>query len=475
MVDDRWLGAELAGYRIEALIGHGGAGVVYRAVQVRLQRAAAVKLLAPGLASDAEFRQRFEREARLAARLEHPHIVPIYDSGFADGVLYLTMRYIDGPNLATVVDDNGPMGLHQVCGLLTGIAEALDSAHQAGLVHRDVKPANVLLATAGRHAYLCDFGIARYAAAGSTLTSAGQLLGTLSYCSPEQLQGRHVDGRADQYALACVAFFCLTGRAPFVADEPSAVMFAHIFAAPPPARAHNSALSPAVDEVIARALAKEPADRFDDCATFVHALAAAAGPVAPPGAPSPARYVSATAETVVRGAGEAVTTRIRPPLLGSTGRTRLRRILLVLGIPVLAVLVAVGALVAFRPAGSNPATSPPATVHAAPTTGPPRTLPIDNPRLVDPCALLGPEPFAGFGKVTAGPAISGYFRQCVLVLSLTTGGRPGSRRASGSSSDHRSTQSKKSPADCGSRGSPQPRPAARAASCCRIGPASALP
>jgi serine/threonine protein kinase len=149
MVDDQWVGAELAGYRVDALVGRGGAGVVYRATQLRLQRPAAVKSLAPALAADAEYRRQFEREARLAAGLAHPHIVPIYDAGYAEGTLYMAMAYIDGPNLAAVIENDGPMDLGRVCGLLTGVADALDSAHHAGLVHRDVKPANVLLTGAG--------------------------------------------------------------------------------------------------------------------------------------------------------------------------------------------------------------------------------------------------------------------------------------------------------------------------------------
>jgi serine/threonine protein kinase len=304
MVDDQWLGAELAGYRIDALIGHGGAGVVYRATHLRLQRPAAVKLLADGLAADAEYRRRFEREARLAAGLEHPHIVPIHDAGHARDRLFLAMRYIDGPNLATLIDNDGPLGLRDTCELLAGIADALDSAHHAGLVHRDVKPANILIATSvgstrGRHAYLCDFGIARHTATSSTLTTSGQLLGTLQYCAPEQIQGQAIDGRTDQYALACVVFHCLTGRVPYPADEPAAVMFAHVSADPPRASTCNPALPAAVDDVIARALAKQPAHRFTDCATFLHALVDtddAASPALTPGSspisPTPHSLVS---------------------------------------------------------------------------------------------------------------------------------------------------------------------------------------
>lgn len=220
MEGDRWPDAELAGYRIDALVGHGGMGVVYRATLLRLHRQAALKLLAAALATDAEYRHRFEREARLAASLDHPHIVPIYDAGYTQGVLYLAMRYIDGLDLATVIDNDAPMDLDRVCELLGGVADALDTAHDAGLVHRDVKPANVLVAAPGGprpklRTYLCDFGIAKHTAARSALTSTGQFLGTLQYCAPEQIQGQPIDGRADQYALGCVAFHCFTGQVPF--------------------------------------------------------------------------------------------------------------------------------------------------------------------------------------------------------------------------------------------------------------------
>ncbi len=425
MDDNRWLGAELAGYRIEALIGRGGAGVVYRATQLRLQRRAAVKLLAPGLATDAEYRQRFEREARLAAALEHPHIVPVYDSGFADGVLYLTMRYIDGPNLATAVRDNGPMDLHRTCNLLTGIAEALDSAHHAGLVHRDVKPANVLLTAANpstghRYAYLCDFGIARHVVSDSTLTATGQFLGTVSYCAPEQLQRQPVDGRTDQYALACVAYYCLTGRAPFAGGDPAGVMFAHIGAAPPQASTHNPDLPSAVDDVLARALAKQPTDRFGNCTTFIQALASAIGSTAPPRSSPRGHPVPTTDPTDTALPEEAATTQIRPPLARPTSRSRLRRTLLLLGIPAFAVIVAVTALW-LLPATTNSATSPPATAQPSPATSTDPTVPISDPRLADPCALLSPEHFSASGTVVTGPAINEFFSRCTLVLSLSTG------------------------------------------------------
>jgi serine/threonine protein kinase len=423
MVADQWLGAELAGYRIEALIGRGGAGVVYRATHLPLHRPAAVKLLAPGLAADADYRRRFEREARVAAALEHPHIVPIYDAGYAEGVLYLAMRYIDGPNLATVIHDDGPMDLHRACELLTGVAEALDSAHHAGLVHRDVKPANVLLTTPGQptgrqHAYLCDFGIARQSS--STLTTAtGEFLGTLQYAAPEQIQGQPVDGRTDQYALACVAYRCLTGRVPYPADEPAAVMFAHISADPPRASTHNPALPPAVDDIIARALAKKPTDRFPDCTSFLHALATGdntTSPALPPPTPD-------APPTVIWPPNHQHDPSPSPPA------RRPRRALLLLGLPLLSLLVLAAALWALPSADTDEPTSPsPSPQAALPTTiSPPPSiapaLPIGDPRLADHCAFLNPAVFAGFGNVYAGPRIDGYFNQCMLYLTLDTGGK----------------------------------------------------
>jgi serine/threonine protein kinase len=423
MVADQWLGAELAGYRIEALIGRGGAGVVYRATHLPLHRPAAVKLLAPGLAADAEYRRRFEREARVAAALEHPHIVPIYDAGYAEGVLYLAMRYIDGPNLATVIHDDGPMDLPRFCELLTGIAEALDSAHHAGLVHRDVKPANVLVTTPGQpagrqHAYLCDFGIARQSS--STLTTAtGEFLGTLQYAAPEQIQGQPVDGRTDQYALACVAYHCLTGQVPYPADEPAAVMFAHISADPPPASTHNPALPPAVDDIIARALAKKPDHRFPDCTTFLHALATGdntTSPALPP--PTPA-----APPTVIWPPNHQQGPSPSPPA------RRPRRAPLLLGLPLVCLLILAAVLWALPSQETNDPTPPPPSPQAAPqaTISPPPSIapaiPIGDPRLADHCAFLDPAVFAGFGNVYAGPRIDGYFNQCVLYLSLGTGGR----------------------------------------------------
>ncbi|MCO1659328.1 serine/threonine-protein kinase [Pseudonocardia humida] len=289
-----WVGHVLAGHRIDALIGEGGMGVVYRATHLQLRRTVALKVLPPSLAADHEYRRRFEREAAIAASLEHPNVVPIYDAGHANGILYLSMRFVDGEDLGAVLQREGRLGVERVCALLGPVADALDAVHEAGLVHRDVKPGNVLIARSqrprgGEQVYLCDFGIAKGAAAGSDITSAGQVFGTLQYSSPEQIEGRWLDGRSDQYGLACLAFRCLTGQVPYPRPETAAVIYAHLAADPPRLNQHRPDLPAAADAAIARATAKHPDRRFASCAAFVAALRAAvpALPRPRPGPPHP--------------------------------------------------------------------------------------------------------------------------------------------------------------------------------------------
>ncbi len=283
----------LAGHRLDAVIGEGGMGVVFRATHLKLRRTVALKVLPPALAADLDYRRRFEREAAIAASLEHPAVVPIYDAGHENGVLYLSMRFIDGDDLGAVLQREGPLGVERLCALLGPIADALDAVHEAGLVHRDVKPGNVLIARPGRYrggqVYLCDFGIAKAPAdAGGELTSAGAYLGTLQYSSPEQIRGRWIDGRSDQYGLACLAFRGLTGQPPYPRDDSAAVIYAHLAGPPPRPGLLRPDLPAAVDAAVARATAKDPADRFPSCSAFVAALWAAG--VAPPAdaAPRPA-------------------------------------------------------------------------------------------------------------------------------------------------------------------------------------------
>ena len=273
-------GSRVAGYVLEEQVGEGGMAVVFRARDERLGRVVAVKVLAPGLAGNAEFRARFLRESRAAAAVDDPHIIPVFEAGEAGGVLFIAMRYVPGSDVRTLVKREGRLPAGRVAAVISAMASALDAAHAAGLVHRDVKPANMLVdARAGRpdHVYLSDFGLSKAMTAAGGLTGTGQFLGTLDYMSPEQLEGGEVDGRADQYALACAAFELLAGVPPFHREEPMAVMHAHISEPPPLLTSWRPDLPPAADAVLARALAKAAGDRWGSCREFADALRASLG------------------------------------------------------------------------------------------------------------------------------------------------------------------------------------------------------
>jgi serine/threonine protein kinase len=288
-------GSQMAGYRIEEQIGRGGMAVVYRAFDPRLNRSVALKILAPELAGDTAFRQRFMREMRAAASVDHPHIVPVFDAGEADGVLYIAMRYVRGQDLRTLLDTEHALPPARVAYLIAQVASALDDAHARGLIHRDVKPGNMLIGTVtgtGQpdHVYLSDFGLSKPALSSANLTLTGQFLGTLDYMAPEQVEGHAVDGRADLYSLGCTAFEMLAGEPPFKRDQGLATAWAQLSAPAPSLRDRRPDLPPAVDQVIARALAKAPADRYRTCTEFADALRAACGagrPGAAPPAPPP--------------------------------------------------------------------------------------------------------------------------------------------------------------------------------------------
>ena len=272
-------GARIAGYRIEQLIGRGGMAVVYRATNVRLDRMVALKILSPDLARNDSFRQRFIRESRAGAAVDHPHVIPVFEAGEAQDVLFIAMRYVAGLDVRALIERVGQLPAARTVELVLQVASALDTAHAAGLVHRDVKPANMLLASfnddglGADHVYLSDFGLSKQSISSPSLTMTGQFLGTLDYMSPEQVNGRQIDGKTDQYALGCAAFEMLTGQPPFRRDANMAVMWAQVSAPPPPVRAARPELSPRVDEVLGRALAKAPEDRFGTC-TGVRAGAA---------------------------------------------------------------------------------------------------------------------------------------------------------------------------------------------------------
>ena len=268
-------GSEIAGFRLEALLGRGGMGAVYRAEDVRLGRKVALKLLVPELAQRDRFRERFLRESQIAASLDHPHIVPIYAAGDADGQLYLAMRYVEGYDLRELNSREGPLDPLRALRLVDQVGDALDAAHERGLIHRDVKPANVLISErAGReHCYLTDFGLTKQTSSISGLTGTGELVGTVEYVSPEQIRGERVDGRADQYSLGCVLYECLAGRRPFARESEVATLWAHVHDPPPPLAGAGHELDP----VLARALAKDPAARYESCGELVASSRAALG------------------------------------------------------------------------------------------------------------------------------------------------------------------------------------------------------
>jgi serine/threonine-protein kinase len=274
------IGQQIAGYRIEQEIGRGGMAVVYRARDLRLERTVALKLLAPELARNDTFRRRFTHESRAAAAIDHPHIVPVFEAGETDGVLYIAMRYVAGSDLRHVLDREGPMPPVTAVRVAAQVASALDAAHDHGLVHRDVKPGNILVSRGTdsdhpEHVYLTDFGLTKKSLSLTGFTTVGQFVGTLDYVSPEQISGKPVDARCDVYGFACVVFETLAGHPPFLRDDDMALLWAHQYDEPPPLTEDRPDLDPRVDPVFAQALAKSPDDRYPSCLAFVAALRAA--------------------------------------------------------------------------------------------------------------------------------------------------------------------------------------------------------
>jgi ABC-type branched-subunit amino acid transport system substrate-binding protein len=309
-------GMIFAGYRVDELVGRGGMGVVYRATDLSLERPVALKLVAPELAEDERFRERFLREPRMAAALDHPHVIPIYEAGEHDGQLYLAMRFVEGSDLRTILEREEKLPPERALPLLAEVADALDAAHRRALVHRDVKPANVLLDEDG-HAYLTDFGITKQV--GGDSTDTGRVVGTLDYVAPEQIRGDPVDGGADVYALGCVLYECLAGAPPFRRATEAETLWAHMQEQPAPLRGH-----PRLDPVLRKALAKDREDRYETCSELVEAAAAALG-----------RWV-----------GRAARRPLIPPVLRERGR------LLLAGGLLLAVAVA-AAIVALTTGGDS--------------------------------------------------------------------------------------------------------------------------
>jgi serine/threonine protein kinase len=330
MPDLPLVGDEFAGYRLRAVLGRGGMSTVFQAENPRLGNVIALKVLAPELASDDIFRTRFLEESRIAASMNHPNVIPIHDMGASDGLLYIVMRYVTGSNLQQMIKKRGRLQPETAVFLLGQAARALDAAHAKGLVHRDVKPANLLVEqsnddTDPDHLYLADFGITKRGVARTGLTSTGEFIGTVDYVAPEQIMGMSALGMADQYSLGCVLYECLTGRLPFEKYMDMAVLWAHVQEQPAQPTTLRPDLPPAVDELFARVLAKEPGDRYRDCREFVDAARAALGvratapsasaprtppPATPPPATAPAGHPPAEA-------GYAAATAVDYPPIGS--------------------------------------------------------------------------------------------------------------------------------------------------------------
>ncbi|MDQ1741332.1 MAG: hypothetical protein QOE53_2984 [Pseudonocardiales bacterium] len=359
-------GDVFGGYRIEAVAGRGGMGVVYRAVQLDLGRPVALKLIAGDRAADPDFRERFQRESRMAAAIDHPNVVPVHGAGEHEGQLYLVMRYVRGTDLHALIKRDGPLAPERAAAIVAQVASALDAAHAAGLVHRDVKPANVLLGGSGRdeHAYLSDFGLTRLLASETHLTETGQWMGTIDFSAPEQLSARRIDARADVYSLACVLHSALVGTPPYPRGSLPATLLAHM--QEPVPRPSELGAPIGFDRVLAGALAKAPERRYPSAGDLGRAALAAArgesvtesersvavGPAAPEpptnghSGPPTAVTLSGPPTAVTVAAPVATKVNDSPPLSAppvAPVRRRRRRSTLVSGVLV-AIAVAVAAL-----------------------------------------------------------------------------------------------------------------------------------
>jgi protein kinase-like protein len=374
-------GEEFAGHRIEGVLGRGGMGVVYRAVDLRLERRVALKLITPALSADEDFRRRFQRESQLAASVRQPNVVTIYQAGEADGLLFVTMELIQGKDLRAVLTERGRLDLPTATAIVSQIAAALDAAHASGLVHRDVKPGNVLIgAAAPLHVYLTDFGLTKRTSSQSGITKTGLFVGTIDYAAPEQIKGWPVDARADVYALGCVLFEMVAGQPPFRRENEYATMYAHTSEPPPALTSVAPGAPPALDGAIGRALAKEPGDRFPsagDLARAVNAAVAGQAPAEPErtvavgrAAPPPAPPTIAEPHPVYGYGLEPQTQQIAPPPPPPARRNPWTAVLAVLAVLLVAGAVAAAVLIAGNddttPA-PGPTPNPPPNVPGGPT------------------------------------------------------------------------------------------------------------
>ena len=464
------VGDTVSGYRIESILGRGGMAVVYLAEHDRLKRKVALKVLTPEIAADETFRQRFIAESERLASVDHPNIIPIYEAGEDDDLLFIAMRYVETTDLKQLITDEGGLDPGRAVSIITQVAGALDAAHAKGLVHRDVKPANILVAVGagadgGDHAYLSDFGLTKRTQETSGLTRTGFFMGTIDYIAPEQISGKGVDGRTDQYALACVLFECLSGGPPYRREDDAAVLFSHISEPPPSVSALRPELPPEIDAVIATGMAKEKEDRYPYCVALARAARHAlmprvatppVGVVVPetvatqtPGQPDADPHVAAAAFPVAPSGGrEGAPTLPKPPTLEGPPRTgppdegRRSRAPLLAATIALAILGAgFGAFTLLSDddgGGGTGTTAPTGATGATDTTG-----------ASGPTAPTGPtgEPFTplseadlfGTWNVTLSPeddTSAGSATQTTLVLERNCDDRPASTRAT-STSSHR--------------------------------------
>jgi hypothetical protein len=379
MADQVEIGQVFAGHRIEGEAGRGGMGVVYVATHLALNRRVALKLIAPDLAADEDFRERFKQESMTAASIDHPNVISIYHAGEEDGKLYVTMRYVEGTDLRAMIARDGKIPARQAAEIVSQVAAALDAAHQHGLVHRDVKPANILIGEAG-HAYLTDFGLTKHAGSRTGLTKTGMFVGTLDYIAPEQLQGGPVDARVDVYALGCVLYQTLTGVVPFPRDTEPAKIWAHMQEEPPSVVASHPDVPGQFEQVVRRAMAKKPDDRYPSAGDLGRAALAAAEardvatdersvatgeaaptqgvPQAPP--PVPATYVDAPPPGA-------------PPVVAPSAQPRRNLLPFAIAGTALVVIAAVVAVIASSGGGGGKKPAPAPTVAGTTATAPTTT------------------------------------------------------------------------------------------------------